>query len=284
MAIAVVILQLRGPDPGAGGLLQAAVPRRRCPTASPTPSSAERIHGDALPPPPEHPACATPGCSSRCCWRASACWQLNEVPAGVLAAGGPRGAVHDRVTPEGSSFDYTVEQVLADRGAPDAPGGGRRGRAPADPGSRAGVVAAFNQAFAIMVLAPWGERSAMPTRWRPTRRRLADVAGSRDLRPGLRAPSAAATRTPWSLWSVATATKSWPSGRTSCWKKLPRTPKLLGVDTDLKPTKPQLRVSIDRNRAGDLGVSASRISVARWRRCSARGGSPPSSWPDASTT
>jgi multidrug efflux pump len=36
-------------------------------------------------------------------------------------------------------------------------------------------------------------------------------------------------------------------------------PGLIGVDTDLKPTKPQLRVSIDRNRAGDLGISLAEI-------------------------
>jgi multidrug efflux pump len=43
-------------------------------------------------------------------------------------------------------------------------------------------------------------------------------------------------------------------------EKISENPGLQGVDTDLRPTKPQLRVSIDRNRAGDLGVSLLDIS------------------------
>jgi multidrug efflux pump len=43
-------------------------------------------------------------------------------------------------------------------------------------------------------------------------------------------------------------------------EKIAANSNLLGVDTDLRPTKPQLRVSIDRNRAGDLGVSLIDIS------------------------
>jgi multidrug efflux pump len=37
-------------------------------------------------------------------------------------------------------------------------------------------------------------------------------------------------------------------------------PGLLGADTNLHPTKPQLRVTIDRNRAGDMGVSLLDVS------------------------
>lgn len=37
-------------------------------------------------------------------------------------------------------------------------------------------------------------------------------------------------------------------------------PGLVGVDSDLRPTKPQLRLSIDRSRAGDLGVTVFEIS------------------------
>ncbi|MBY0356144.1 MAG: efflux RND transporter permease subunit, partial [Rickettsiales bacterium] len=38
-----------------------------------------------------------------------------------------------------------------------------------------------------------------------------------------------------------------------------KNPKLVGLDYDYKETKPQLRVRIDRDRAGDLGVSISQI-------------------------
>jgi multidrug efflux pump len=84
-----------------------------------------------------------------------------RVAAGVLAGGGSRRAFMIAATPEGSSFDYTVDQVLADRGASDAPGGIRRGssrlliRAPGWGGGEP-----FNQAFTIMALAPWEDRSA----------------------------------------------------------------------------------------------------------------------------
>src|SRR5690606_33035233 len=41
--------------------------------------------------------------------------------------------------------------------------------------------------------------------------------------------------------------------------KMAENPGLVGVDYDYKETKPQLRVNIDQNRAGDLGISIANI-------------------------
>ena len=45
---------------------------------------------------------------------------------------------------------------------------------------------------------------------------------------------------------------------------------LINLDTDLQLNKPQLDITIDRERAAALGVSVS-ISDRRWRRSSAGG-------------
>ncbi|MEM1141127.1 MAG: efflux RND transporter permease subunit [Pseudomonadota bacterium] len=162
-------------------------------------------------------------------------------------------------TPEGSSFDYTVTQALAieERLMPLVDSGEIRRlliRAPAW-----GAGESFNRAFTIMVLAPWEERERTAEQIRAdAQARIADVAGARTF-----------VRAPRSFGGGNTDPVEFVVGGDSYeeladWQDLllnavAENPRLIGVDTDLKPTKPQLRVSIDRNRAGDLGVNLADI-------------------------
>ena len=121
-------------------------------------------------------------------------------------------------------------------------------------GSSSGGVS-YNRGFAILVLADRdsGRRSTWEIQ-ADARERVADVAGVK-----------AYVRGPRSLGgSNQDPVQFVVGGNTyeelAVWQDLLRlriadNPKLVGVDSDLEPTKPQIRVSIDRNRAGDLGVS-----------------------------
>ena len=118
---------------------------------------------------------------------------------------------------------------------------------------------AFNQAFTIMVLAPWEERDRNSVELRAeVQRRIADVPGARAF---VRAPRGfgAGNVDPVQFVVGGDSYEALAEWQDLLLEKIAENPGLVGVDTDLKPTKPQLRVSIDRNRAGDLGVSLADI-------------------------
>lgn len=158
-------------------------------------------------------------------------------------------------TPEGSSFEYTVKKIEAveTRLMPLVENGEIK-RLLIRAGSSSGGVS-YNIGFAILVLADRdsGRRSTWEIQ-ADARERVADVAGVK-----------AYVRGPRSLGgSNQDPVQFVVGGNTyeelAVWQDLLRlriadNPKLVGVDSDLEPTKPQIRVSIDRNRAGDLGVS-----------------------------
>jgi multidrug efflux pump len=185
-----------------------------------------------------------------------ACWYLvNEVPQeyspqedrGVLFVIG--------VTPEGSSFDYTVEQLLAveERLMPLVEAGEIARLLARAPNSFGGG-SAFNSFRFTLVLAPWGERSMNADELAAdVRVRLADVAGSRTF-VGTPGGFGRSGDNPVEFVVGGDTYEELAQWQDILLEKIAGNPKLLGVDTDLKPTKPQLRVSIDRNRAGDLGV------------------------------
>ena len=163
-------------------------------------------------------------------------------------------------TPEGSSFEYTVKQVeeVERRLMPLVDSGDIRRlliRAPSSSGGEA-----FNQAFAIMVLSDWdgGRRSTAEVR-ADALQRVADFPGGRVFIGGPRALGGS-SQDPVQFVVGGNSYAELIEWQDLLREKIAANPSLLGVDTDLRPTKPQLRVSIDRNRAGDLGVSLIDIS------------------------
>jgi multidrug efflux pump len=164
------------------------------------------------------------------------------------------------ITPEGSSFDYTVRQVMEveQRLMPLVESGDIKRlliRAPSFNGGEA-----FNQAFAIMVLSDW-DSGRRPSReiQADAQRRIADLAGARVF---IRAPRAlgGSSADPVQFVVGGNSYEELALWQDQLLAQMAQNPGLIGVDTDLRPTKPQLRVSVDRNRAGDLGVSLVEIS------------------------
>ena len=172
-----------------------------------------------------------------------------------------RGFLFMRIsTPEGSSFEYTVKRVLEveRRLAPLVETGDIRRlliRAPSSSGGEA-----FNQAFAIMVLTEWdsGRRTTSEVR-ADALRRLEDFAGGRVFIGGPRSLGGG-NQVPVQFVVGGNTYEELIEWQDILRERITDNPRLQGVDTDLRPTKPQLRVEIDRNRAGDLGVSLLDIS------------------------
>ncbi|HEY7775601.1 MAG TPA: efflux RND transporter permease subunit, partial [Kineobactrum sp.] len=163
-------------------------------------------------------------------------------------------------TPEGSSFNYTVTQVdeVERRLLPLVESGDIHRlliRAPSFGGGEA-----FNQAFALLVL------SDRDSGRRPTseiqadaRSRVADLAGARVfLRGG--GGLGRGSGDPVEFVVTGDSYEDLADWQDLLLPRIAQNPGLVGVDTDLRPTKPQLRITIDRNRAGDLGVSLQDVS------------------------
>ncbi len=121
-----------------------------------------------------------------------------------------------------------------------------------------GNIASFNQGITIVVLNDWAVRRSGWEIMDEVRERVADVPGVKNalvmrqgLTRGLQKPVQFVLGGPeyenLAVWRDAMLTE------------IRKNPKLIGVDYDYKETKPQLRVNINQNRAGDLGVSIQNI-------------------------
>lgn len=162
-------------------------------------------------------------------------------------------------TAEGSSFDYTVRQVLEieERLLPMVEEGDVKRLLIRAPGWGGGD--AFNQAFTIMVLEDWEDRESTAAEIRAeAQARVADLAGARTF---VRAPRSfgGGNADPVQFVIGGDSYEQLAAWQDIVLEAVAENPGLINVNTDLKPTKPQLRVSIDRNRAGDLGVNLSDI-------------------------
>lgn len=163
-------------------------------------------------------------------------------------------------TPEGSSFEYTVTQIeeVERRLLPLVEAGDIRRlliRAPSFGGGEA-----FNAGFALMVLTDWdsGRRTTAEIQ-ADARKRLEDIAGARIfIRGG--GGLGRGSGDPVQFVVTGDSFEELAQWQDLLLKRIAGNPGLVGVDTDLQPTKPQLRISIDRNRAGDLGVSLTDVS------------------------
>jgi multidrug efflux pump len=162
--------------------------------------------------------------------------------------------------PEGSSFEYTARQVMEveKRLTPLLDNGDLHRLLLRAPSFSAGE--SYNLGFAILVLADWnsGRRDTW-TILDDARERLKDIPGARIF---VRAPRSLGGGNDEPVQFVV-------GGNTyedlAQWQELllqaaEDNPGLVDADTDFRPTKPQLRLAIDRDRAGDLGVSLMEIS------------------------
>ncbi|MEP4486646.1 MAG: efflux RND transporter permease subunit [Halioglobus sp.] len=163
-------------------------------------------------------------------------------------------------TPEGSSFEYTVRKIeeVEARLMPLVDAGEIRRLLVLAPSWGGGE--SFNRGFAIMVLSDWdtGRRSTSEI-MADARARVASLAGARVFIRGPRSLGGS-NGDPLQVVVGGDSYEELAEWQDIVQERMAENPGLIGVDTDLRPTKPQLRVSIDRNRAGDLGISLLDIS------------------------
>lgn len=174
------------------------------------------------------------------------------------------------IAPEGASLEYTkgqmlkAEQQMLHLLSPDA-GGTQDGT-----GEAARVVTiipagfsstgAVNSGFAIALLKPWEQRQ------RHAGAIVGEMFGRYMSIPGILAfpimpPSLGQNprNTPVQFVIGGTNYQELAHWRDLLLEKARENPNLVNLDWDYKEGKPQLRVSIDRDRAGDLGVSVQEI-------------------------
>ncbi len=163
--------------------------------------------------------------------------------------------------PEGASFEYMQEHMdeIEARLMPFVHSGEFQRllvRAP-----RAfGQTEVFNTGFVIMVLSHWdtGRRSAWEL-MRAVQGKIADLTGVRAF-PVMRQGLGGGIRKPVQFVIGGSNYADLVRWRDTILTKAAQNDGLTGLDHDYKETKPQLNVVINRDRAGDLGVSVANIS------------------------
>ena len=118
----------------------------------------------------------------------------------------------------------------------------------------------FSNAIAILILSDWhsGRRPAWEV-MDDVRARLADLPGVNTftiMRQGL---GQVGIQKPVQFVIGGATYEELAKWRDLVMAEAQKNPKLVGLDYDYKETKPQLRVRIDRDRAGDLGISVEQI-------------------------
>ncbi len=184
-----------------------------------------------------------------------ALWLLREIP-GEYAPKEDRGAFFLLVNgPEGASYAYMVEYMdeIERRMMPLVEAGEVTRllvRAP----RQFGNIETFNSGIVIMVLADWAERRSGWAIMDDVRERVAGLPGVQAF-PVMRQGFGARLRKPVQFVIGGGTYDELTQWRDIVLEAIERdNPGLVGVDHDYKETKPQLRVVIDRDRAGDLGV------------------------------
>jgi multidrug efflux pump len=117
----------------------------------------------------------------------------------------------------------------------------------------------FNQAQSVVNLADWSERRPVWELIDELRQRTADLSGVRIFPIAPPALGGRAAR-PVQFVIGGGSYEELAQWRDILLAAARKNPGLTGVDSDYKETKPQLRLEIDRDRAGDLGVSVLDIS------------------------
>jgi multidrug efflux pump len=161
--------------------------------------------------------------------------------------------------PEGAAYDFTKEQMLKveDILMPYVEAGEFERvliRAPRGFGGND-----FSGGFAIVVLKDWAERRSAWTIMGEVRGKLAQIPGVRAF-PIMRQGLGGGVGKPVQFVMGGVDFDQLAEWRDIILEKASENPGLTGLDHDYEETKPQLSINIDRDRAGDLGVSIVNIS------------------------
>ena len=191
---------------------------------------------------------------------ASAVWLINATPS-EYAPQEDRGAFFLFVTgPEGASYDYTKEYMeeIEARLMPYVESGEISRsliRAPRGFGNSS----TFNDGLAIVVLNDWSERRPAKVIMGEITGKLSDLPGVRAF-PVMRQGFGGRPSKPVQFVIGGGTYEEIAQWRDILIEKVnENNPGLLDIDSDYKETKPQLRLTIDQDRAGDLGVSVETI-------------------------
>jgi len=164
--------------------------------------------------------------------------------------------------PEGGGYDYTVkqlaqvEQALLKYEGGDKPVMMIHPRAPAGFGGGGGRM---QNGHAIVILKPWHEREQTTDEVvEQVTRDLAKIPGVRAL-PQVRQGLTRGGGQPLQIVLGGPEYAQLVDWRDRLQARFEANPKLTGVDSDYKETRPQLRVSVDHDRAADLGVAVADI-------------------------
>lgn len=162
--------------------------------------------------------------------------------------------------PEGASFEYTsgYADQIEERLMPLVESGEvSRLLVRAPIGFGAGEV--YSQAMSILVLSDWAERRSVWDIIADVRARIGDITGVQVFAVP---PQPLGGRQAKSVQFVVGggSYEELAQWRDALLTAAADNPGLIGVDSDFKETKPQLRVQVSRARAGDLGVSTAEIS------------------------
>ncbi len=190
-------------------------------------------------------------------------WLYEEVPA-EYAPREDRGAFFVSVSgPEGASFEYIEEymDIIEARLLPYIESGEFQRllvRAPRGWGR----IENFNSGFVIVGLAPWGERRSAWDIMAELRSSMADLPGVRVV-PIMRQSLGGGSSVPVQFVISGGTYEQLAEWRDILLERIEQDdPGLVNVDHDFQETKPQIAISIDRDRAGDLGVSVTNIGRA----------------------
>ncbi|MGF1700293.1 efflux RND transporter permease subunit [Photobacterium makurazakiensis] len=121
-----------------------------------------------------------------------------------------------------------------------------------------GRISNFSNGFAIVVLEDWSSRRGANAIIGDIHGRLSDLAGITAF-PVMRQPFGRGVGKPVQFVLGGGSYEELAQWRDVILEAVAENPRLTGVDHDYKETKPQYRVVIDRDRAGDLGVSVKEI-------------------------
>ncbi len=184
-----------------------------------------------------------------------AVWLFHEIP-GEYAPKEDRGAFFLLVNgPEGASYDYMVDYMdEIERRMTPLVDAGEVTRLLVRAPRQFGNFETFNSGIVVYVLADWAERRSGWAIMDDVGKRVADLPGVQAFTV-MRQGFGARLRKPVQFVIGGGTYEELTEWRDILLESIEKdNPGLVGVDHDYKETKPQLRVVIDRDRAGDLGV------------------------------
>lgn len=162
--------------------------------------------------------------------------------------------------PQGGSYDDTMKTVLEveKRMMPLVERGDISRLLFRVPGSFGPSGSSFNDARAIVVLNDWGERPSVWQVINEVRRLTSDIPGARIFSMAPQAFGGMGGN-PVQFVLQGGTYEDLVQWRDTMLEEAASYPGLVGLDHDYRETKPQLRVSINRDRAADLGISVTNI-------------------------